>query len=207
MKSDEVAAYLRTHPEFFEHHAEMLADIYIPHPHGGRAIAISERQILTLRERNRQIEGKLREVIRYGEENDEIGKRVHRFALALIGAADRTAVTDIVHCRLREDFGVPRVVLRAWSPDDPETDAVREFAEKHSAPLCGAYPPLGLADLFAEGVAQPRSCAFIPLRAEGVVGILGLASDDPQRFYPEMGTLYLQRIGELVAAALSAREP
>jgi uncharacterized protein YigA (DUF484 family) len=29
-----------------------------------------------------------------------------------------------------------------------------------------------------------------------------LASEDAQRFYPEMGTVYLKRIGELVGAAL-----
>ena len=32
--------------------------------------------------------------------------------------------------------------------------------------------------------------------------LLALASEDPQRFYPEMGTLYLRRLGEIAAAAL-----
>jgi uncharacterized protein YigA (DUF484 family) len=32
--------------------------------------------------------------------------------------------------------------------------------------------------------------------------LLALASEDPQRFYPEMGTLYLKRLGELVGAAV-----
>ena len=30
-----------------------------------------------------------------------------------------------------------------------------------------------------------------------------MASEDAQRFYPEMGTLYLQRLGELAAASLA----
>ena len=55
MKPEEVAAYLKEHSEFFEQYADLLSEIYIPHPHGGRAIPISERQILTLREKNRQI--------------------------------------------------------------------------------------------------------------------------------------------------------
>ena len=29
-----------------------------------------------------------------------------------------------------------------------------------------------------------------------------LASEDPQRFYPEMGTLYLRRLGDIAGAAL-----
>ena len=36
MTADGVAGYLQDHPEFFEHYADLLADIYIPHPHGGR---------------------------------------------------------------------------------------------------------------------------------------------------------------------------
>ena len=33
--------------------------------------------------------------------------------------------------------------------------------------------------------------------------VLALGSEEPQRFYPEMGTLYLERIGEVAAAALN----
>jgi uncharacterized protein YigA (DUF484 family) len=32
--------------------------------------------------------------------------------------------------------------------------------------------------------------------------LLAMASEDAQRFYPEMGTLYLKRIGELMSVAL-----
>jgi uncharacterized protein YigA (DUF484 family) len=43
----------------------------------------------------------------------------------------------------------------------------------------------------------------MPLRDKGeTFGLLMLASEDPQRFYPEMGTVYLSRIGDLVSAAL-----
>ena len=33
-------------------------------------------------------------------------------------------------------------------------------------------------------------------------GLLALASESAQRFYPEMGTVFLKRIGELASAAL-----
>ena len=45
MKPEEVASYLKQHPEFFEDHADFVSTVFIPHPHGGRAISISERQI------------------------------------------------------------------------------------------------------------------------------------------------------------------
>jgi uncharacterized protein YigA (DUF484 family) len=38
-----------------------------------------------------------------------------------------------------------------------------------------------------------------------VFGLLALGSEDAQRFFPDMGTLYLRRIGGLCAAAATAR--
>ena len=140
MTPDAVATFLKEHPEFFEQYADMLADIYIPHPHGGRAIPISERQILTLRERSKQLETKLREVIQFGEENDAIGDKVHRLAVLVIGAKTVEVLVAGVKFNLREDFAVPHVALRAWRPDGSAytahvptaSAATREYAAEPS---------------------------------------------------------------------------
>jgi hypothetical protein len=210
MKPDEVAAYLKQHPEFFEHYAGLLEEIYIPHPHGGRAIPITERQILTLRDKNKQLEGKLREVIQFGEENDAIGEKVHRISLALLAATDIRAALNAVYLNLREDFAVPHVALRVWKHDGhsdlpefkPLNDASREFAASLTNPHCGSHAWADAAALFGEAAAHLRSFSYIPLRERETFGLLALGSEDPQRFYPEMGTLYLKRLGELVGAAL-----
>ena len=55
---------------------------------------------------------------------------------------------------------------------------------------------------FGEAAPHLRSFAYLPLRGEQPLGLLALASEDPQRFYPEMGTLYLRRLSEIAAAAL-----
>ena len=84
MNPSDVAAYLKEHPDFFENYADVVADVMIPHPHGGRAISISERQILTLRERAKQLEAKLSELIQFGEENDVISEKVHRLTVEYV---------------------------------------------------------------------------------------------------------------------------
>jgi len=210
MKPEEVVSYLQEHPEFFEQYADTLAEIYIPHPHGGRAVSITERQILTLREKSKQLEGKLREIIEFGEENDAIGEKMHRMTLALLGARDIAAVLNAIHFNLREDFSVPHVVLRIWHaharPDLPEfspvSSASREFAESLSQPYCSNHAMVDTASLFGGAAPQLRSFAYVPLRNGGPFGLLTLASEDAQRFYPEMGTLYLKRMGEFVTVAL-----
>ena len=210
MKPDDVAAYLKEHPEFFESYAEVVADVLIPHPHGGRAISISERQILTLRERAKQLETKLSEMIQFGEENDAIGEKVHRMTLALIGAHDAPALLNATVFNLREDFSVPHVALRIWHPqaatDMPESapvsEEIREFAAGLLHPHCGPLAMAGTAAFFGESASLLKSYAYVALRGKDTFGLLALASEDAQRFYPEMGTLYLTRIGEVIAACL-----
>ena len=211
MKPEEVAAYLKEHPEFFDDYAERLAEIYIPHPHGGRAIPISERQILTLREKNKQLEGKLREVIQFGEENDAISEKVHRISMALLAASDIRGVLNAIHLNLREDFAVPHVALRVWRPGThadladfkPVSDTTREFTASLGNPYCVGHAMVDTAALFGEVGPHLRSFSYLPLRDSETFGLLALASEDPQRFYPEMGTLYLKRLGELVGAAVA----
>jgi len=209
MKPDDVAAYLKDHPEFFESHADVVADVMIPHPHGGRAISISERQILTLRERAKQLEAKLGELIQFGEENDAISEKVHRLTLAMINARDLPALLHAVAYNLREDFAVPHVALRIWHPgaaaDAPESaasEATRTYAAGLLHPHCGPLAMADTAGLFGEAAPLLKSWAYVALRGRETFGLLALASEDAQRFYPEMGMLYLTRISEVVAACL-----
>lgn len=211
MKADEIARYLQDNPNFFEEYGDLLAQLCIPHPHGGRAISITERQILTLREKARQFEAKLAELIRFGEENDAIGEKVHRLAVALAGARDLEAVLRALHAHLGEDFAVPHVALRLWNlpaqsgrPEFAEVgEQTRIFAAGLPHPYCGANSGFEAVSWFGEGGAHVRSLALVALRRDAeTVGLLALGSEDAQRFYPEMGTLYLARVGEMAAAAL-----
>ncbi len=210
MKPEDVVNYLQQHPEFFEQYADTLAEIYMPHPHGGRTISISERQILTLREKSKQLEAKLREIIQFGEENDALGQKMHRLTLALLGARDIGGVLNAIYLNLREDFAVPHVVLRVWRADGradlpefaPVSSTVRDFAASLTQPYCCAHAMVDTAILFGEAAPHLRSFSYVPLHDGESFGLLALASEDPQRFYPEMGTLYLKRLGELVGAAV-----
>ena len=209
MKAEEVAQFLNQHPEFFEDYADMLAELVIPHPHGGRAIPISERQILSLREKCRRLESKLGELIRFGEQNDAITDKLHRLTLALIKARGTAAVLHLLAFNLREDFAVPHVASRIWDGSGNELPGegtasveARNFAQSLSAAYCTTQAMHDTGDWFGESAPHLRSFAYVPLRGEGTIGLLALASEDPQRFYPEMGTLYLRRLGEIAAAAL-----
>ncbi len=208
--SNAIASYLREHPEFFKLHPELLARMEVQHPHSGQAISLTERQMLSLREQNRLLETKLRELIQFGEDNDSIGERVHRITLALMMAKDLDAMLRSLYHNLREDFSVPGVALRVWPGRVDrilaEAEAVsaeaRVFTESLANPYCGAQAMFESAAWFGVKDLALQSFAYVALRAETPFGVLALASHDANRFSPDTGTLYLKRLGELVSLAL-----
>ena len=212
MSEEEIVQFLRSQPQFFDRHPELLESILVPHPHGGRAIPLTERQILGLREKVRLVEGRLGELIRHAEDNDAIAEKVHRLSVALLAARDFPTSVQTLYLHLREDFAVPHVALRAWSKGLPEgvpegvpiAPDLRERVESMPGPLCGPAAQDPFLAWFADTQEHVRSLALVPLGQTRAFGLLALGSEDPQRFNSEMGTLFLRRIGELAAAAVMA---
>ena len=211
MKSEDVARYLHDHPEFFDQYAEMLTLVTLPDPHSGRAISITEKQLFNLREKVRTLEAKLVELIGFGEENDSISDKVHGLAVALIAAGDHAGVVRALYSHLGGAFAVPHVGMRLWglgvgggAECDPVSGELMAFAAGLTKPYCGPAAGQEALGWFGAAGSQLRSVAQVPLREAGGLsfGLLVMASEEPTRFYPELGTLYLERIGEMAAAAL-----
>jgi uncharacterized protein YigA (DUF484 family) len=215
LNQDQVAQYLKDHPDFFTQHAELLGTLNVPHPYSGQTISLGERQVMLLRERARGLEAKLREFIQFAEENDAIGEKLHKLALALMRARSLDAVFADLHLGLREDFAVPHACLRLWTegkaPEMPEfvfpSENLRELAASLATPRCGHEAPDEVRAWFGETGPHLRSFALAPIADTGVAGLLVLASEDATRFYPEMGTLYLSWLAELAGAAVSRFMP
>jgi uncharacterized protein YigA (DUF484 family) len=211
MEASAVAEYLKKNPAFFEDYADVVAQIFVPHPHGGHAIPIAERQMLALRDRAYELEQKLRELIRHGTENDEIGEKLHRSTLALFAASDLETTLAVLSHSLAEDFAVPQVAMRLW-PDAPHgtglpefaatSQALREYADRLRGPYCGPEAAAESREWFGDAAAQ-KSFAYLPLRTGRTFGLLALASGDPHRFHAGVGTVYLLRLAELASVAIA----
>jgi len=213
LTEDQITDHLRADPQFFERHASLLTEIYLPSPHGGGTISLAERQQLAQRDKIRVLEAKLAELIQFGEQNDVIGEKVHRLSLELLAAPSLDALLQATTRNLLEEFQVPHVALRLWAKpqnadDDanlvfgPTDEALRAWVQTLLLPYCGTRPMADASHCFGETNAPLKSFALIALRGDQGFGLLAMASEDERRFYPEMGTLYLKRIGELLSGAL-----
>jgi uncharacterized protein YigA (DUF484 family) len=208
-----IADYLTRHPNFFNDFPTLLADLHIPHPHGTHAVSMSERQLIAMRDKVHMLENKLAELIQFGEENDGISERLHALTLALLTASVPQDIVAALAIHLREGFAVPHHALRVWTLtgetvpglNDPVSQNVRDSVAAMTQPACGALAMNEASEWFGEVSPHLRAFACIPLRpapAAAPIGLLVLASEEAKRFYPGMGTLYLERLSQLIGAAL-----
>lgn len=210
LTAETVARFLQAHPNFLQEHAEVFATLEVPHPHQSRAISLGERQIVTLRDRQRELEWRLSALINNATTNETISKRLHEWSLRLLSEAEPKHLPAAIVLGLDEVFGLQEAVLRTWAPVHADPEAVnhevsedtRAFADTLNLPYCGPGTDFEAARWLAE---KPGSLALVALRPEAkapAFGLLVLAAEDPERFVPDMGTDFLVQIGELASAAL-----
>lgn len=211
MKPEDVAQYLLDNQQFFDEYAEILADIRIPHPYAGRVVSLSERQIVLLRKKNRQLQDKLHDLINIAENNDAIVEKMHSLTIALLACNSLEETLTGLNVHLREEFSIAHVALRLWFSRDgeaqrpefaPVSAAVHTTVENMVKPYCGPLLTDEIKQWFGEDAKQLQSFSMVPLQRKHAIGLLVMGSPTAERFYPAMGTLYLERLGELIAAAL-----
>ena len=212
----DIANYLANTPGFFERHSELLAAVQITSPHGQRAVSLQERQMEMLRERIKGLELKIVEMIRHSQENLALANRQQRLSLEMLLATDAGALPQLLVDSLKQGFRVPAAAVRLWGADaafgerdfaQDVTDDVKSLAASLSLPYCGVNSGFEAASWLLDS-GPVLSMAMIPLlHDKRCFGLLVLGSPDPTRYAAEMGTEFLQRIGELAGAALARLLP
>jgi uncharacterized protein YigA (DUF484 family) len=215
---DDIANYLANTPDFFERHAQLLGQVQLTSPHGNRAVSLQERQAEMLREKIKALEHRVMDMVRHGTENVVTADRLQRWTRGLLTTRDPRGLPGQIAGQLQSLFLVPQTAIKVWDCDGPNldeayaqwvSDDVKALATSLTAPYCGLNSGFEAASWLAEPQAAV-SIALIPLRPEPeapAFGLLVLASPDAQRFNPEMGTDFLERIAELASGALSRLRP
>ncbi|MDO9403602.1 MAG: DUF484 family protein [Polaromonas sp.] len=215
---DDIANFLANTPDFFERHAELLASVQLSSGHGTRAVSLQERQAGLLRDKIRGLETKIVEMIRHGQENVVIAEKLQRCTRNLLLTAHARDLPDTIVSELRTQFAVPQAAIKLWSVNGIFSDEgfcngvsadAQAFASSLTTPYCGVNSGFEAAGWLPDP-ALAMSVALVPLRAAPgleAFGMLVLASPDAERFQADMGTDFLEQIGDLAGAALSRLRP
>lgn len=215
-----VVEHLQQHADFLQRHPDVLAAQAVSHD-SGAAASLIERQVGVLRDNNRQLQSRLNELIEMARGNEQRVTRLNSIAKALLAAADgaafATALNDCIRQEMRVDatfvglrgldaaVGTGGSAIQPLPEQSPASDAVTHVFRR-GKPICGPLSAQQVEALFgAEADAEAptvASAAMVPLGTDGVHGALVLASADGDYFDPDMGTLFLELLGELVTTGL-----
>lgn len=206
----DVIQYLLETPYFFSRHPELLGQIEIPHQ-SGEAVSLIERQVQVLRNQVKAYRENIDELVEVARDNETLHERMHRLTLALIDAATFDEVLNALEDELYDDFKADAVELRLFSTTQLKDQLARDLPD-HSAtfeeffsknkPLCGPLTREQTRFIFGVEGELIQSTALIPLKCDGVLGLLAIGSNDPERFAAHQGTEFLTRLGELISRTL-----
>lgn len=211
----EIAAYLEQNPSFLDRHPQALEALEAHHQ-SGSAESLIERQVKTLRETNRGLQQRFGQLVDNARGNEQRVVQLNDLAQVLVSLETIEAfvpeLTQVVHNELGVDAVFVGLDSDSPLPDDiyrlPTDSAASEALTnmfRRGEPILGTLDDAQIDALFGpsdDNDSRPSSAAMIPLGKRATSGALVLASNDPERFGPEMGALFLELTGQLVTTAL-----
>lgn len=213
LSSDDVAEWLRGHPDFLGAHPELAQHLIVPRE-DGPAASLAGYQLELLRSRNQSLQRRLQDLTATAQVNEHLATRIHQLCLALMAQRTQSDTLRTLAASLAEDFAGDQVAIILFQPPaEPlcapwlqvmaaDVPALAPLAEVIAAgmPLCGRLSSDRQAILYADAAAIVSSTALVPLAG---IGLLAVGSADPHRFWPGMGTVFLEMMGQSLVAALS----
>jgi len=208
-RAEEIAAYLKLHPDFFLKRPDLLMELEVAHPTGG-AVSLLERQVSVLRERNMDMRHRLNNLLDNARINDQLFEQTKQLVLKLIEAQTLDQMVDAFVQSLQHEFQIDFASLvlignptahrgtRARIVSLGEARAQIDSLLKSSKAICGVLRPEEVRFLFPDHNRQVGSAAVVPLSHGYPLGVLAIASSDSGYFRSSMGTLFLGYIAEVL---------
>ena len=215
-----VADYLRNNPDFLDDFPDVLEALEINH-RSGSAVSLIERQVEQLRTSNEALTSRLNRLVRVAAENEQLISRLHRLSLELMPLDSLKEFFTRLGNSLLNDFNadILQICLAERSAaaeagedvkgilaDDPDFEAFAPLLEK-SETTCGRLNETKMEYLFGSKARWVQSTALVPLGEGGSLGMMAIGSSEQNRFYPGMGTLFLDLLADVIAAKLSLAQP
>jgi uncharacterized protein YigA (DUF484 family) len=215
-----VASYLRKHPDFLINHPDVLETLELNHQ-SGAAVSLIERQIEQLRTSNEDLGKQLNRLIQVASQNEKLMSRLHGLTLELMLIGSKQEFFTHLGNSLLNDFNADILQICLFdletaalagedvmgiNADDPALEPFRAMLEKNQT-VCGRLSESKLSFLFGSKARWVQSTALIPLGEQGADGMMAIGSSDPARFYPGMGTLFLDLLANVISATLASEEP
>ena len=214
ISTEEIFEFLKANPDFFKENADILANLNFIHETNGAAVSLIQRQVELLRNHLSQNREKLSELARNAKHNESLLTRFQELCVALATAKDQNHTLNILQRTVCLDFGLNLlevlVVENTWeNPSEQIVELSKEDYRAFSSSIYNLPVYLGKApdklreSVLAEKNELARSIALIKINYAKNEGYILIGSKDEHHFQNDMGTEFVNFIGEYVNAVLS----
>ncbi|RMF15233.1 MAG: DUF484 family protein [Gammaproteobacteria bacterium] len=213
LTEEQVASYLRAHPDFFLRHDHLLNELRLPHE-SGRAISLVERQVALFREQRDTLDRQLRALIETARQNDRFFEKSKRLIMNLLEAQTLEEAVIVLEDSFLGDFNVHfcSLTLLGMAPELPVPQVRWQTAEelerafpgilKENRARCGRFSENQNNLLFGADAGEVGSAALIPLHYGEPTGVLAIGHRDSNYFDSSMGSMFLSYISDSLARML-----
>ncbi len=196
---DDIRKYLLKHPDFFTRHSDLVERLNIPHVHKG-TVSLVELQGEQLRKKVRQLTYKLSQLVAVAKQNERIYRVYADLTTQLLRCKDFAKIQYVLAEVLQERLNLSAAFIKPFKGPFafPELQQ-RLFLEKHfrkSDYFFGRLSQHERQVLFGSQTAE--SVALVLLREKQPLAILVVGSADPSHFTPDMDTLLLDQLRQLL---------
>ncbi|WP_018691291.1 DUF484 family protein [Algicola sagamiensis] len=207
-----VAAYLKHNPDFFSRHTELMDQLAIPHQESGALSLLEFRQQMQ-RQKIQQLQQDIQQLMQIARQNERIFHALSEIFELSLQATQLDDVTLLFEQILRDRLGLSHVSIRSFHCEQVVSCLTKErFQEMFCHRLQPKRFYLGRITkaeqnlLFGEN-AEVGSVALALIGEQNhPMGVVAFASPEDEHFQPDMDTLFLESIVNLITLMMEKRK-
>ncbi len=200
---EQVAEYLIDNPDFFVENPEVLPELKLPNLHPG-TVSLVELQTDQLRQQLHQQRQELAQLISHADHNEQLFQIFASLMQSLYVCKSINEVEEALSASFSGELAFTNFTLQVFvtRPDlaDFQHHKLIEKRFKKSDFFFGRIAKDEVRQIFND--KQVGSCALILLGTKEKLGLLALGSEDASHFHPDMDTLFLLPLKQLLEQVL-----
>ncbi|RJG41955.1 DUF484 family protein [Motilimonas pumila] len=208
-----VAQYLASSPEFFLRHPELLNGLRLPHESHG-TVSLVELKMQRQRQKIGELEEEITQLMSMAAHNEKIFNTYGQLYPDLIAAQSLGQLVRLLSKLFRDQLKLNAFALKLdtaffeipgqyqeYSLDKSTLDGLRAHRIRNDDHYFGRIMQADKNAIFGDA-AIVNSVALIELGENGCQGVLAVGSANANHFVPEMDTLLLDQLCQLIAVLI-----
>ena len=198
LSPQQVSEYLLANPDFFVRFPSIVEQLEIPH-HAQGVVSLVELRSQQLQQRADDLQDKISQILNMAKHNEHIYRLYAELNVRLFQCQSPAEMRAVLETSIVEAFDLAAVVLHLFDSDMPLNDEFCKLLQKRFTDARFFFGRMTQEEnqlLFAD--TTPQSVALMLLGESGELGVLAIASGEAGHFTPEMDTLLIAQLQQLL---------